>query len=143
MALQNLEVDISKVAKHVKRRIIYTLLRSTGAQCIDVLVSAGAGRGLRDLDGKTALDLALTADRTECIHTLSVKSGDAEVRVVLEICSFRQDPTVLYMKVVIHKGELTVTGESLVFMVLLACLRPQNSSTYHLRIAIQPRTRTF
>ncbi|CAM9400141.1 unnamed protein product, partial [Discosporangium mesarthrocarpum] len=43
-----------------------------GVQCINVLLGAGADRGLKDMDGKTALDVAEEAGRDDCMMALNL-----------------------------------------------------------------------
>lgn len=50
-----------------------------GVECIDVLLRAGADRNIRDVDGKTALDAAIHAERFDCASALNLEIGDAQV----------------------------------------------------------------
>ncbi|CAN0362276.1 unnamed protein product, partial [Laminaria digitata] len=47
----------------------------SGVECIGVLLSAGADRDLRDVDGKTAANAAAEAGREDCARALGVEIG--------------------------------------------------------------------
>lgn len=52
---------------------------NAGAECIGVLLSAGADRDLRDADGKTAAHASAEAGRDDCARALAVEMGSTKV----------------------------------------------------------------
>lgn len=62
---------------------------SLGVEIIDVLLKAGADRGLRDLDGKTAVQAASEAGRSDCVSALDIEMGDAKVGSVVNLFEWR------------------------------------------------------
>lgn len=51
-----------------------------GVECIGVLLSAGADRGLRDVDGKTAAHASAVAGRDDCTCALIAERGGTKVK---------------------------------------------------------------
>ena len=51
-----------------------------GVECIGVLLSAGADRGLRDVDGKTAEHASAEAGRDDCARALTAERGGTKVK---------------------------------------------------------------
>ncbi|CAM9325978.1 unnamed protein product [Ectocarpus sp. 4 AP-2014] len=49
-----------------------------GVKCIDALLRVGADRSIRDVDGKTAVEVAIDAGRNDCARALNLEIGNAK-----------------------------------------------------------------
>lgn len=57
-----------------------------GRECVEALLRAGANRSIRDMNGKTALDAAVDAEKADSVRALNLEIESAQVCVRDFLC---------------------------------------------------------